>query len=85
MQSAQKQPTSPKPPDKATVIDENVKQMLLLMDTDKNGKISREEWTKFMAAEFDRLDKDRSGELDPKELLRERMSFRGFHFAQQGK
>lgn len=83
--AAQKQPAAPKPPDKATVIDENVKQMLLLMDTDKNGKISRDEWMKFMAAEFDRLDKDKSGELDPKELLKERMSFRAFHFAQQGK
>jgi Ca2+-binding EF-hand superfamily protein len=38
------------------------------MDTDKNGKISKQEYMEFMAAEFDRLDKDKSGELDVKEL-----------------
>jgi Ca2+-binding EF-hand superfamily protein len=47
---------------------DEVKQMLTLMDTDKNGKISKAEFMKFMEAEFDRLDKDKSGELDPKEL-----------------
>jgi Ca2+-binding EF-hand superfamily protein len=31
------------------------------MDTDKNGKISKQEFTKFMEAEFERLDKDKSG------------------------
>ena len=45
-----------------------VKQLLLLMDTDKNGKISKQEWMKFMEAEFDRLDKDKKGQLDAKEL-----------------
>ena len=40
---------------------------------------------KFMAAEYDRLDKDKSGEADPKELFKERMSFRAFRFAQQDK
>ena len=47
---------------------DEVKQLLTLMDTDKNGKISKAEFLKFMEAEFDRLDKDKSGELDPKEL-----------------
>lgn len=47
---------------------DEVKQLLALMDTDKNGKISRAEFMKFMEEEFDRLDKDKSGELDPKEL-----------------
>jgi hypothetical protein len=47
---------------------DEVKQLLTLMDTDKNGKISKTEFMKFMEAEFDRLDKDKSGELDPKEL-----------------
>jgi len=45
-----------------------VKQLVLLMDADKNGKISRQEFMNFMAAEFDRLDKDKSGELDVSEL-----------------
>ena len=48
--------------------EEDVKNLLLLMDTDKNGKISKQEFMGFMEAEFDRLDKDKSGELDPKEL-----------------
>jgi EF hand domain-containing protein len=43
------------------------------MDTDKNGKISKEEWMKFMSDEFDRLDANHNGELDPKELLQSRM------------
>ena len=47
---------------------EEVKNLLLLMDSDKNGEISKREFMTFMAAEFDRLDKDKSGELDPGEL-----------------
>lgn len=82
---AQKQPAAPAPPDKATLALHNAKQMLLLMDADKNGKISKEEWLKFMAAEFDRLDTDKSGELDVKELEKTTISFRHFRFADQGK
>ena len=44
------------------------KKLLLLMDTDKNGKVSRAEFMAFMAAEFDRLDVNKDGELDVKEL-----------------
>ena len=56
-------------PNPQLAIGENeVNQLLLLMDTDKNGKISRQEYMKFMEAEFDRLDRDKSGELDVKEL-----------------
>jgi len=49
--------------DKLALGEPEVRQLLLLMDADKNGKISKEEWMKFMEAEFDRLDKDRKGEL----------------------
>jgi len=52
---------------------EEIKQLLLLMDTDKSGKISRQEYMNFMAAEFDRLDKDKSGELDVKELAQSQL------------
>lgn len=45
-----------------------VKRLLLLMDTNKNGKISKKEFMDFMEAEFDSLDTDKSGELDVKEL-----------------
>lgn len=81
----QKQPAPAKPPEKQTLAEANVKEMLLLMDTDKDGKISKDEWMKFMSTEFDRLDKDHSGKLDPKELEGSTMSFRHYHFADQGK
>jgi hypothetical protein len=57
-----------KPPDKLTLGQDEVRQLLLLIGPDKNGKISKGEWMKFMEAEFDRLDKTRSGVLDLKEL-----------------
>jgi hypothetical protein len=44
------------------------------MDTDKNGKISKQEWMKFMEAEFDRLDTKKKGEIDPKEILHSSVS-----------
>jgi len=56
------------------LAEDEVRDLLLVMDTDKNGKISKQEFMKFMEAEFDRLDKDKSGELDPKELTQ--MHFR---------
>jgi hypothetical protein len=43
-------------------------QLLQLMDTDKNGKVSKEEFMRFMEAEFDLADKNKDGELDPREL-----------------
>jgi EF hand len=48
-----------KHPDPAARATENVKELLLLMDTDKNGKITKEEWMEFMSAEFDGLDLDK--------------------------
>jgi Ca2+-binding EF-hand superfamily protein len=58
----------PKSQDKLALGEPEVKQLLLLMDIDKSGKISKEEWMKFMESEFDRLDKDKKGQLDIKEL-----------------
>jgi Ca2+-binding EF-hand superfamily protein len=43
-------------------------QLLRLMDKDKNGKVSRAEFMKFMNGEFDRLDINKDGELDVTEL-----------------
>jgi hypothetical protein len=48
--------------------EEEARRLVLLMDKDKNGKVSKKEFMAFMEAEFDRLDTDRSGELDVKEL-----------------
>ena len=64
------------PKDKLTIADGNVKELLLLMDADRNGKISKQEWMSFMEAEFNKLDKDGSGELDPKELMQTRLATR---------
>lgn len=48
----------------------NVKRLLLLMDKDKNGKVSKKEFMDFMEAEFDRLDTNKSGDLDVQELTK---------------
>jgi Ca2+-binding EF-hand superfamily protein len=67
---------APKPQDKLAQANENVKQLLLLLDADKNGRISKKEWMAFMEAEFNKLDTDGNGELDPKELMQARLSLR---------
>jgi hypothetical protein len=74
---------APKPQDKLALGEDEVKQLLLLIDTDKSGKISKREWMKFMEAEFDRLDKNKSGELDARELAQSRL--RVSPFAKVGK
>lgn len=71
--AAQDKAATPKSQNKHQLAQADVTRLLLLMDTDKNGKISRQEWMTFMAAEFDRLDTDKSGELDPKELALSRI------------
>jgi hypothetical protein len=74
---------TPRKVDAVALGQDEVKQLLLLIDTDKNGKISKQEFMRFMEAEFDRLDKDKSGELDPKELTQSRV--RATPFANAGK
>lgn len=81
--AAEQRDTLPKPPDKQTLRADQVKQLLLLMDTDESGKISKQEWLKFMEAEFDRLDKDRSGILNTKALAPSPLHTR--HFADMGR
>ena len=79
------QKKTPDAPKQSVVVlgEDEVKQLLLLMDTDKNGKISKQEFMNFMSSEFDRLDKDKSGELDPKELSESKI--RASHFNSVGK
>ncbi len=48
--------------------DSATKRLLLLMDTDQSGKVSKQEFMAYMEAEFDRLDTNKDGELDVKEL-----------------
>ena len=59
----------PRPPDRTALASEKVKELLALMDTGKNGKIYKQQWMKFMETEFDKLDKNKRGEIDPKEFL----------------
>ena len=52
----------------AAAGDAATKQLLLLMDTDKDGMVSKQEFMAYMDAEFDRLDQNKDGKLDVKEL-----------------
>lgn len=60
--------------DRLAMGEENVKQLLLLMDTDKNGMVSREAYMKFMEAEFAHLDAKNHGRLNAKELTQSKLS-----------
>ncbi len=79
----------PRPQDKLAIAEPHATQLLLLMDGDKNGKVSKDEWMKFMAAEFDRLDKRKAGELNVKALkhesLKEEWKVRPTYFTEVGK
>jgi Ca2+-binding EF-hand superfamily protein len=66
---AQTTTASPKSPNKPAIATENAKQIMLLMDTDKDGRISKQEWMNFMSKEFDRLDTDHNGYIDQKDLM----------------
>jgi Ca2+-binding EF-hand superfamily protein len=54
-----------------------VKKLLLLMETDSDGKVSKQVFMNFMEAEFDRLDQKKEGKLDVKELTQQPKN--GFH------
>jgi Ca2+-binding EF-hand superfamily protein len=56
--------------------EKEAKKMLLLMDKDMNGKVSKQEFMDFMEAEFERLDINHDGELDVKELTESRVQIR---------
>jgi len=77
--------TVPKQQDKTALAEANAKELLLLMDTDKTGKISKQEWMKFMEAEFDRLDKNKKGEIDQKDLMQSRVWVKHETFQSFGK
>jgi hypothetical protein len=66
-------PAPTPPPQRLAEGELSAKQLLVLMDTDKNGKVSKQEFMAFMSAEFDRMDKNKDGELDVSELTKPRM------------
>jgi Ca2+-binding EF-hand superfamily protein len=49
------------------------KRLLLLMDKDQSGKVSKQEFMSFMEEEFEKLDINKDGELDVKELTQSRL------------
>ncbi len=49
------------------------KRLLLLMDRDQSGKVSKKEFMGFMEEEFQRLDINKDGELDVQELTQSRL------------
>jgi hypothetical protein len=69
---AQGKASVPRPQDTLALGENAAKDLLLLMEPDKNGKISKQAWMRFMGEEFDRLDKDKKGELDAQELRLDR-------------
>lgn len=73
----------PKQQDNVALGEDEVKQLLILMDTDGDGKVSRQEFMQFMDAEFKRLDKDGTGNLNVNELAQSRL--RVSHFAAAGR
>ncbi len=75
----------PKKQDKAALAGENVRELLLLMHTSKSGKISKQEWMKFMETEFDRLDKEKKGEIGLEELRSSKLRAAPQRFAEVGK
>jgi hypothetical protein len=77
--AAQKEAT-PKAQDNVAVGESEIKQMLPLIVQDKEGKVSKQEFMRFMEAEFDRLDEKNEGKLDVKELTKPPApQIRGFH------
>jgi hypothetical protein len=66
--AAAQKAAAPKTQDRLTIGEQNVKQLLLLMDTNKDGLVSKAEYMRFMEAEFRRLDKANHGELNALEL-----------------
>jgi hypothetical protein len=71
--TAQKMPV-PRPQDSLAMGEDQVRQLMLLMHTDKKGMVSHQEYTRFMEAEFERLDKEKKGELDAKKLAQSNLT-----------
>jgi len=82
---AQTTTAGPKTPNKQVIAEDNAKEILLLMDANKDGKISKQEWMNFMSSEFDRLDTDHNGFIDQKDLLQTRISVTHVPTEVQGK
>ena len=66
--------------DSDTLSDGEVAQLLRLIGVDTTGKITKQQWMDFTAAEFDRLDTNKNGVLGRAELSRSRLRVSAFVF-----
>lgn len=66
---AQEKAGLPKEADRLAIALDSAKQLLLFIETNNDGKISKQQWMDFMSAEFDRLDREHRGEIDPHKLM----------------
>jgi len=74
---------APETQNEKTLTGGEVKLIFSLMDTNKDGKISKQEWTSFMGSMFDRLDTGKTGELSLQELSQ--LKWAAGTFARTGK
>jgi hypothetical protein len=54
----------PRPQNNLALAEPAVRELLPLMHADSRGKVSKQDYMRFMEAEFDRLDADKTGQLD---------------------
>jgi EF hand len=52
----------------AAAAERDVRQLVRLMDKDQNGVVSKDEFMAFMGETFDRLDANKSGTLEQREV-----------------
>jgi CRISPR/Cas system-associated endonuclease Cas3-HD len=60
--------SAPRPQDALAIGEEHVRELLLMMKTDQNGNVTKQEYMRFMEAEFERLDKKQEGSLNARAL-----------------
>ena len=52
----------------AAATEADVRALVRMMDKDQNGVVSKDEFLQYMGQAFDRLDVNRSGQLEPAEV-----------------
>lgn len=60
-------------PDKVAAGRPYALELLLLIDTDKDNRVSKKEWMTFMEKEFDKLDTNHDGYIDLTDMQRTRL------------
>jgi len=78
MATAAQRQSVPKAQNKIVMGEDQVKKLLPLMEADKQGHVSKQEFMKYMEAEFDHLDTAKKGELDVKQLTAQTVSAKNY-------